>query len=255
MTDPAPAPAPSPTRPLHGKIALVTGASRGIGRAIAVELARRGAHLILQGRAAGALEETDDLVRAAGGDKATILPLNLTQAERVDGLGPTLFQRFGHLDIFVANAGVLGTLSPLGHVTDKAWADTLEVNLTANWRLVRTLDPLLRKAQAGRVVFVSSGAASGEKAYWGPYAITKAGLEALARTYAAEVANTDMRVNIVNPGPTATAMRAKAFPGEDPATLPQPENIAPLFADLCAADVAANGQLFSAREWLAARQG
>lgn len=238
---------------LEGKIALVTGSSRGIGRAAAVALAAAGAHVILQGRVAGALEETDDAIRAAGGKPATIIPLNLTQADRVDGLGPTLYQRFGHLDIFIANAGVLGSLSPLAHVTDKVWTDTLEVNLTANWRLVRTLDPLLQRAENGRAIFVSSGAASGKKAYWGPYAITKASLEALARTYATEVANTNIRANIINPGGTATAMRAKAFPGEDPATLPSPEDIAPLFVELCGPELEANGETFNARDWLAAR--
>ncbi|MBU1213396.1 MAG: SDR family NAD(P)-dependent oxidoreductase [Alphaproteobacteria bacterium] len=244
---------PEPARSLEGKIALVTGASRGVGRAVAIALAREGAQLILQGRIAGALEETDDAIRTAGGKPATIIPLNLTQADRVDGLGPTLYQRFGHLDILVANAGVLGSLSPLAHVTDKVWADTLEVNLTANWRLVRTLDPLLKRAGQGRAVFVSSGASSGAKAYWGPYAVTKAGLEALARTYAAEVASTNIRVNIVNPGPVATAMRAKAFPGEDPARLPAPDDIAPLFVELCDPALEANGETFNARDWLAAR--
>ncbi|KUO64393.1 MAG: oxidoreductase [Alphaproteobacteria bacterium BRH_c36] len=243
---------PEPARSLEGKIALVTGASRGIGRAVAIALARKGARLILQGRIAGALEETDDAVRAAGGKPATIIPLNLTQADRVDGLGPTLYERFGHLDILIANAGVLGSLSPLAHVTDKVWADTLEVNVTANWRLIRTLDPLLQRAERARAVFVSSGAASGTKAYWGPYAVTKAGLEALARTYAAEVASTNIRVNILNPGPVATAMRAKAFPGEDPATLPAPDDIAPLFVELCDAALEANGETFNARDWLAA---
>lgn len=238
---------------LEGKIALVTGASRGIGRAVAVALAAAGAQVILQGRIKGALEETDDAVRAASGKPATIIPLNLTQAERVDGLGPTLYQRFGKLDIFIANAGVLGSLSPLAHVTDKVWTETIEINLTANWRLIRTLDPLLQRGDKARAIFLSSGAASGEKAYWGPYAVTKAGVEALARTYAAEVASTDIRVNIVNPGPVATRMRAKAFPGEDPATLPSPEDIAPLFVELCDPALEANGQTFKARDWLAAR--
>ncbi len=238
---------------LEGKVALVTGASRGIGRAVAIELARQGAHLVLQGRVAGALEETDDAIRAAGGSPATIIPLNLTQSDRVDALGPTLFQRFGHLDIFVANAGVLGALTPLAHITDQLWQNTMQVNLEANWRLIRTLDPLLRRAEAGRVVFVSSGAASGKKAYWGIYAISKAGLDALARTYAAEVANTAIKVNIINPGPIATAMRAKAFPGEDPATLPSPEDLAPMFVKLCDPNLESNGETFNGREWLAAK--
>ena len=239
------------SKPLEGKVALVTGASRGIGRAVAIELARHGAHLILQGRIAGALEETDDAIRSASGSPATIIPLNLTQSDRVDALGPTLYQRFGHLDIFIANAGVLGALTPLAHITDQIWQNTMLVNLEANWRLVRTLDPLLRRSEAGRVVFVSSGAASGKKAYWGTYAISKAGLDALARTYAAEVANTAIKVNIINPGPIATAMRSKAYPGEDPATLPTPESIAPMFLELCDPNLEATGETFNGREWLA----
>ena len=239
------------SKPLEGKVALVTGASRGIGRAVAIELARHGAHLILQGRIAGALEETDDAIRSASGSPATIIPLNLTQSDRVDALGPTLYQRFGHLDIFIANAGVLGALTPLAHITDQIWQNTMLVNLEANWRLVRTLDPLLRRSEAGRVVFVSSGAASGKKAYWGTYAISKAGLDALARTYAAEVANTAIKVNIINPGPIATAMRSKAYPGEDPATQPTPESIAPMLLELCDPDLEATGETFNGREWLA----
>ncbi|MFA9473777.1 MAG: SDR family NAD(P)-dependent oxidoreductase [Filomicrobium sp.] len=242
----------NPKPSLQGKVALVTGASRGIGRAVALALARHGAQVVLQGRNAGALEETDDAIRTAGGSPATIIPLNLTQEDRVDALGPTLFQRFGHLDILIANAGILGSLTPLAHVTDQIWQNVIAVNLTANWRLVRTLDPLLRRAEAGRVVFVSSGAASGDKAYWGPYAVSKAGLDALARTYAAEVASTAIRVNIVNPGRIATAMRAKAFPGEDPAALPTPEQIAPLFIDLCDPNLKSNGATFSGRAWFAA---
>lgn len=239
---------------LAGKVALVTGASRGIGRAVAVALAKEGAHVVIQGRVSGALEETDDAIRAATGSSATIIPLNLSQTDRVDGLGPTLYQRFGKLDIFVANAGILGSLSPLGHVTEKVWNDVIAINLSANWRLVRTLDPLLQKAEAARVIFVSSRAASGKKAFWGPYAVSKAGIEALGRTYAAEAANSPMRVNIVSPGGVATGMRAKAFPGEDPETLPQPEDIAPLFVDLCLPSVEANGETFSVPDYLAAKQ-
>lgn len=238
---------------LDGKIALVTGASRGIGRAVAVALAREGAHVVLQGRVAGALEETDDAIRAAGGIPGTIIPLNLTQSDRVDALGPTLYERFGHLDILVANAGVLGALMPLAHVTDALWSETMEVNLTANWRLIRTLDPLLRRAEKGRAVIVSSAAARAEKAYWGLYAVSKAGLEALGRTWAAEVASTDVRVNILRPGPIATALRAKAFPGEDPARLPSPEDIAPFVVELCDPELEANGETFDGPQWLAAR--
>ncbi|MDX2257537.1 MAG: SDR family NAD(P)-dependent oxidoreductase [Hyphomicrobiaceae bacterium] len=239
----------------HGsaRIALVTGASRGIGRAVAVALAGAGAHVLLLGRQVGALEETDDLVRRAGG-QATIIPLNLTQAEKVDGLGPTLYQRFGRLDVLIANAAILGTLGPLAHTTDETWTRTIETNLTANWRLVRTLDPLLRRSAAGRVVFVTSGAADGDTAYWGPYAASKAALDALARTYAAEVADSAVRVTLVNPGPIATQMRAKAFPGEDPASLPAPEDIAPLFVELSAPTSQAHGITIEARDWLARRR-
>ncbi|MDX2289616.1 MAG: SDR family NAD(P)-dependent oxidoreductase [Hyphomicrobiaceae bacterium] len=239
-------------QPLKDQIALVTGATRGIGRAAAVELARAGAHVVITGRVAGALEETDDLITAAGGT-ATLVPLNLTQSDRVDGLGPTLFERYGRLDILIANAGILGTLSPLAHTTDEAWKMVLDINLTANWRLIRTLDPLLQRSTAGRAVFVTSGAATGQYAYWGPYAVAKAGLEAMARTYAAEVASTPIRVNIVNPGPIATQMRAKAFPGEDQATLAKPAEIAPLFVELSLPTCVANGELFDGRSWLAAR--
>ena len=242
----------NPKPSLQGKVALVTGASRGIGRAVAVALARHGAHVVLQGRNAGALEETDDAIRTAGGSPATIIPLNLTQEDRVDALGPTLFQRFGHLDILIANAGILGSLTPLAHVTDQIWQNVIVVNLTANWRLIRSLDPLLQRSAAGRAVFVSSGTSSGQYAYWGPYAVSKAGLEALARTYAAEVASTSIRVNIINPGPIATGMRAKAFPGEDPAALPTPEQIAPLFIDLCDPNLKSNGATFCERAWFAA---
>ena len=170
---------------LKGKVALVTGASRGIGRAVAKALAAEGAHVVITARTAGALEELDDDIHAAGGT-ATLLTLDLSKFDRIDQLGPTLFQRWGKLDIFVATAGVLGPLSPLGHVSADAWQNVIDINLNANWRLVRTLIPLLQRSEGGRAVFVSSGVAAGDKAYWGPYAVSKAGVEALARTLAAE---------------------------------------------------------------------
>ena len=239
---------------LKGRIALVTGATRGIGRAVALALAGEGAHVIICGRTAGALEELDDAIRAKGGT-ATLLHLDLRRGERVDQIGPTLYSRWGKLDIVVACAGILGPLSPLAHVTEDAWAAVLQINLTANWHLIRTLDPLLRRSDAGRAVFVSSGTntVTGKKAYWGPYAVSKAGLEVLARTYAHEVAGTPVRVNIVNPGPVRTGMRAKAYPGEDPALLPPPEDVAPLFLELASPDCTANGELFHFREWRAKR--
>ncbi len=218
-------------KPLAGRLALVTGASRGIGRAVAVGFARAGAHVILLARTVGALEEADDEIRAAGG-AATLVALDLKATDKLDALGPTILQRWGKLDIFVANAGLLGPLSPLGHITAEAWREVIDVNLTANWHLVRALDPLLRMSDAGRVIFVSSGAASGKNAYWGPYAVSKAGLEALAKTWANELGQTPVKVNIVNPGPIRTGMRAKAFPGEDPAKLKTPDDIVPLFLRL-----------------------
>jgi NAD(P)-dependent dehydrogenase (short-subunit alcohol dehydrogenase family) len=233
---------PSPQR-LAGRLALVTGATRGIGRAVALAYATEGAHLILVGRTAGALEEVDDEIRALGGG-ATLLTLDLKRLDKIDALGPTIYQRWQKLDILVGNAGILGPLSPLGHVPAEAWDEVLAINLTANWRLIRTLSPLLRMSDAGRAIFVSSGAAVRPHAYWGPYAASKAGLEALVRTYAEEVANTPVRVNLVNPGPTRTKMRAQAFPGEDPATLKTPEDITATFVRLAEPACTDNGCLF-----------
>lgn len=228
---------------LAGRLALITGATRGIGRAVALAFAREGAHLILVGRTAGALEEVDDEVRAAG-STATLLTLDLKNHDKIDALGPTIFPRWGKLDILVGNAGVLGPLSPIGHVTADAWNEVIEVNLTANWRLIRTLDPLLRRSDAGRAIFVSSGAAVAPRAYWGPYAASKAGLEALVKVYAHEVENTPVRVNMINPGPIRTGMRAKAFPGEDPASLKAPTDITDTFVRLAEAACSDNGRLF-----------
>jgi NAD(P)-dependent dehydrogenase (short-subunit alcohol dehydrogenase family) len=228
---------------LADRLALVTGATRGIGRAVALAYARQGAHLILVGRTAGALEEVDDEIRALGGS-ATLLTLDLKTQDKIDALGPTIYQRWNKLDILVGNAGILGPLSPLGHITADAWNEVLEINLTANWRLIRTLDPLLRRSEAGRAIFVSSGAATAPRAYWGPYAASKAGLEALVKVYADEVANTPVRVNLINPGPTRTGMRAKAFPGEDPASLRPPDHVAEMFVNLAASTCTDNGKLF-----------
>ncbi len=213
-------------KPLSGRIALVTGASRGIGRAVALELARAGAHVIALARTSGALEELDDTIKDFGGS-ATLVPLDLKDGEGLDRLGPALTERWGKLDIFIGNAGLLGPLAPLGHVSPKEWDDVMAVNLTANWRLLRALDPLLRASDAGRVVLISSGAAQKCRAYWGPYSVSKAGLEALARTYAAETATTAVKTVIVNPGPLRTRMRANAMPGEDPLSLRTPEELAP----------------------------
>ena len=230
-------------RPLADKIALVTGASRGIGAATALLLAKAGAHVVAVGRTSGGLEELDDAIQAIGGS-ATLVPLDLKDGEGVDRLGGALFERYGRLDVLVANAGVLGPLSPLGHVFPKDWDNTVAVNLTAQWRCVRSFDPLLRLAPAGRAVVVSSGAAHSGRAYWGPYAITKAGLEMMARTWAAEAVTTALRVNLFNPGPIRTRMRASAFPGEDPMTLPPPEDAAAAILPLCLPDFTETGRLY-----------
>lgn len=227
---------------LADRLALVTGATRGIGRAVALAYAAEGAHVILVGRTTGALEEVDDEIRAKGA-KATLLTLDLKAHDKIDALGPTIYQRWGKLDILVGNAGILGPLSPLGHVTADAWSDVMEINLTANWRLIRTLDPLLRRSEAGRAIFVSSGAAANPRAYWGPYAASKAGLEALVKVYADEMASTPVRVNLVNPGPTRTGMRAKAFPGEDAATLKAPEHVIETFVKLAEVACTEHGKL------------
>lgn len=209
------------------RIALVTGASRGVGRALALELARAGAHVVALARTQGALEELDDEIRALGGE-ATLVPCDLGDFDALDRLGAALFERWGRLDVLVGNAGLLGPLSPLAHVDPKDWSRVMAVNVTANWRLIRSLDPLLRVSKAGRVVFITSGAAhrATMKPFWGTYAISKAALEAMARTYAAEVASDGVTVMLANPGPLRTRMRAQAMPGEDPLTLKTPEEFA-----------------------------
>lgn len=229
-----------PAQRLKDRIALVTGASRGIGRAVALAYAREGAHIIAVARTAGALEELDDEIREIGGN-ATLIQLNLNHGKKVDALGPSLYERWGKLDILVGNAGILGPLSPLGHVSERDWEQVLTINVTANWRLIRTLDPLLRKSDAGRAIFVSSGAAQKCRPYWGPYSVSKAALEALVKTYAGEVENSPVRANLLNPGPVATGMRAKAMPGEDPETLPKPEDLAELFIELALPACTQNG--------------
>lgn len=228
------------TKTLDGRIALITGASRGIGRASAIALAGAGAHVIAVARTVGGLEETDDLIQKAGGT-ATLVPMNLRDGEAIDRLGASIYQRWGKLDAFLGNAGVLGQLTPLAHLEPKIFQEVLEVNVTANWRLIRSLDPLLRRSDAGRVLFVTSGAAQKHTPYWGAYAVSKAALEMMALTYAAECAPTPIKVNLINPGPMRTAMRKKAMPGEDPATLPLPEDMAPKIVEMLSADYTQNG--------------
>jgi NAD(P)-dependent dehydrogenase (short-subunit alcohol dehydrogenase family) len=237
---------------LADRIALVTGASRGIGRATALALARAGAHVVAVARTVGGLEELDDAIRAVGGS-ATLVPLDLKDTPGIVRLAAALSERYQRLDVLIGNAGILGPLSPLGHVEPKAWDEVLAVNVTANWQLIRVLDPLLRRSTAGRVVFVSSGQAARPCAYWGPYAVSKAALEALARTYAAETVSTPVRVNLFNPGATRTRMRATAMPGEDPAGIKPPEPVTEQILELCLPQLQETGQLFAYRRDQAAR--
>lgn len=222
------------------RIALVTGASRGIGRAVAIELARRNWRVVAVARSQKALEALDDEIRATGGE-ATLAPLDLRDYAAIDQLGAALFERFGKLDGLAACAGALGALTPVHQATPSMMDEVIGVNFTANWRLIRAMHPLLRASDAGRAVFVTSGASRKTRAYWGPYAATKAALDALVMSYAAELQVTPIRANLFNPGPARTAMRAKAFPGEDPLTLPTPEEIAPAIADMLAPAYAESG--------------
>ncbi len=227
---------------LEGRVALVTGASRGIGAAVARRFAREGAHLVLTARTTGGLEDIDDEIREISGEAATLVPLDLTDFDAIDRLGASIFERFERLDVLVGNAGQLGTLSPLGHIDPETWNRVLAVNTTANWRLIRSMDPLLKASDAGRVMFVTSTVGQEPRAYWGIYAVSKAALEMTALTYAAEVAKTNVRVNLINPGPTRTAMRAEAFPSEDPETLKTPDDITDLFVELAEAKCTRNGE-------------
>jgi len=231
------------TKPLQDRVAVVTGASRGIGRAAALALAEAGAHVIAVARTQGALEELDDEINALGGS-ATLVPLDITDFEALDRLGAAIYERWKKLDILVANAGTLGVLAPITQVDPKMWDQVIGVNVTANWRLVRSFDPLLRASDAGRAIFVTSGAAHTCKAYWGPYSISKAALEALARTYAAETATTAIRTMLINPGPLRTRMRQSAMPGEDPLTLKTPEDLAPHILKLAMPSWTETGKIY-----------
>ena len=235
----------APAGRLRDRVALITGASRGIGRAVARRFAQEGAHLILVARTVGGLEEVDDEIKALGAN-ATLVPLDLTDLPAIDRLGAALFDRFGRLDVLVGNAGMLGSLTPLAHTKPESWDKVLAVNLTANWRLIRSMDALLRASDAGRVIFVTDRAASAPRAYWGAYAIAKAALESMAGIYAAEVEGTKVRVNLLDPGATRTAMRAQAFPGEDPQSLKPPEAAADIFVELALPACTRNGDIVRA---------
>jgi NAD(P)-dependent dehydrogenase (short-subunit alcohol dehydrogenase family) len=227
---------------LDNRNALVTGASRGIGRAVALELARQGAHVIALARNTADLEVLDDAIRSQGGE-ATLVPLDLRDGEAVPRLAGAIAERWRRLDILVGNAGVLGTLTPVHQINPQHWIEAIDVNVNANLRLIQFLDPLLKQSDAGRAVFITSGAVQHLRPYWGTYSTSKAALEALVKTYAHENATTRLRVNLFSPGPVRTIMRAKAFPGEDPATLPAPEDVAPQIAALAWPTETRNGEV------------
>lgn len=232
---------------LEGKIALVTGASRGIGYFTALELAKAGAHVIACARTVGGLEELDDAIKAGGGS-ATLVPFDLADMEAIDRLGGSIFERWGKLDILVANAGVLGVISPIGHIEAKVFERVMNINVNATWRLIRSVDPLLTRSDAGRAVIMSSGAAHKCRPFWSAYSASKAAVEALARTWAGETQSTPLRITSVDPGATRTAMRAQAVPGEDPMSLPHPSEVAKAILPLLGPGVTETGKLFIVRE-------
>ena len=235
--------------PLQDKIALVTGASRGIGRAAALELAKAGAHVVAVARTQGGLEELDDEIRAATGQSATLAAMDIADGAALDQLGYAIYQRFARLDILVHAAAILGPITPVAHIEPKAWDMVMATNLTASYRLIRTTEPLLRASEAGRAIFVTSGVASKPRAFWGPYAVSKAALETLVRTWADELENSKVRAALVNPGPMRTRMRAEAMPGEDPMTLPDASEIGPLFVELAQAELGLPDVTVAFAEW------
>jgi NAD(P)-dependent dehydrogenase (short-subunit alcohol dehydrogenase family) len=232
--------------PLADRVALVTGASRGIGYATALALGRAGAHVVAVARTVGGLEELDDAIRAAGGS-ATLTPVDIRDYSGLYRLATALNELYGRLDVLVGNAGMAGVPSPLDHIEPKAWDDTMAVNVTANWHLIRAMDPLLKRSDAGRAVFVTSGIATLAYAYWAPYSVSKAALDVLVRTYAAETSSTSVRVNLFSPGATRTRMRAMVIPGEDPMTLPTPEQVAEKILDLCLPSFSETGKIYDFR--------
>ena len=244
----------SQPHPLAGKIALVTGASRGIGRACALALAAAGAHVIAVGRTQGALEELDDEISALNLQRPTLVPLDLTDGEAIDVLGHEIFTRHGHLDILVHAAGMLGGLWPVAHIDPKLWDKVVSTNLSSAYRLIRSMEPLLRRADAGRALFLTSGRAARPKAFWGSYAATKAGLEALVRCWADEIEHSKVRAVLVDPNIMRTRMRAEAFPGEDPTTLPDPSEIGPMIVEYAAASgLGLPTEAVTFRDWQSAK--
>lgn len=234
------------TKRLDGKIALITGASRGIGAAVAVRYAKEGAHVILVARTVGGLEETDDKIKAFGG-KSTLVPLDLLEFDKIDQLGGIIAKNFGKLDILVGNAAILGALSPLGHFDTEVWKKVFDTNVSANYRLIRSFDSLLRKSEAGRVIFVTSGVTKSTFAYWGAYAASKAALEKIADTYSAELRKTNVKVNLIDPGIVRSKMRELAMPGENPENLTAPEDITDKFVELAESNFDKTGELFHAQ--------
>ncbi|ALJ35249.1 SDR family NAD(P)-dependent oxidoreductase [Azospirillum brasilense] len=232
---------------LSGRTALITGASRGIGAAVAKRFAAEGAHVILAARTVGGLEETDDAIFQATGRNATLVPLDLRQFDKIDQLGYSIFERFGKLDILVSNAGVLEALGPVAHYDPKLWQRVMDVNVTANFRLIRSFDRLLRASDAGRAIFVTSGAANAPYPYWSPYGASKAALEMMVKTYAMEIASSNLRVNLIDPGIVATKLRMQAFPGEDQTKLAQPDDVTEAFVALAEASCTRHGEVVSAQ--------
>jgi NAD(P)-dependent dehydrogenase (short-subunit alcohol dehydrogenase family) len=240
--------------PLTGRIAVVTGATRGIGRACAIALAGAGAQVFAIGRTQGGLEELDDEIRAIDAPRPTLVPLDLTDGTAVDALGGAIFTRHKRLDILVHAAAMLAGLRPIAHIPPELWDKVVSTNLGSAFRLIRSLEPLLRASDAGRAILISSSVAAQPRAFWGHYAATKAGLEALGRSWADETDASPLRVAIVNPGPMRTRMRAEAYPGEDPASLPDPSEIGPMIVELCAAkELGPPTETLSFAAWKAAR--
>ena len=242
MTDPASTTGTGAPR-LAGRLALVTGASRGLGAAVARRFAAEGARLVLVARTVGGLEEVDDAIRGAGGPESTLVPLDLAKHDQIDALGQAIYERFGKLDIVVGAAAMLGALGPVAHSDPKLWHRVLDVNLTANYRLIRSLHPLLQVAEAGRAIFVTCAAGHSVKPFWSAYAVAKAGLEMMVKQYAAETTKTPIRANLVDPGPLPTRLRNEAYPGEDPSQHPDPATATGAFVELAEAGCTQTGMV------------